>query len=332
MMRFDYQRSNSVDAALQAIASNPNATFIAGGTNLLDLMKENVARPEKLIDITRLPLTTIEESASGGLRIGSLVSNADLAYDARVQSRYPLLAQALLAGASPQLRNMASVGGNLLQRTRCYYFYDVATACNKREPGSGCAAIQGYNRIHAVLGASDQCVAVHPSDMCVALAALDATVEVIGPAGKRTIALADFHRLPGDRPQDDTTLARDELVVAVELPPKGFAASYAYLKLRDRASYAFALVSVAAALTVEADGTIGAARIALGGVAHKPWRDPRAEALLAGQPATSAGFNVAAAVLLEGARGLTHNAFKIDLAQRAVVRALGQAAGVELIP
>jgi xanthine dehydrogenase YagS FAD-binding subunit len=248
-----------------------------------------------------------------------------------VERRYPLLARALLAGASPQLRNMATTGGNLLQRTRCYYFYDTATPCNKREPGSGCGARDGINRIHAILGTSEQCIATHPSDMCVALAALAATVHVTGPQGERTLAFADFHRLPGDTPERDSNLLPGELITAVELPPQGFAAHHAYLKLRDRQSYAFALVSVAAALELDR-GTIREARIALGGVAHKPWRDPGAEALLRDKPATRENFQPVADALLQGARGFGHNTFKIELARRAIVRALSQAAGLERTP
>jgi xanthine dehydrogenase YagS FAD-binding subunit len=242
-----------------------------------------------------------------------------------IERRYPLLASALLAGASQQLRNMATTGGNLLQRTRCYYFYDVATPCNKRDPGNGCSAINGTNRIHAILGASSSCIATHPSDMCVALAALDARVCATGPAGERTIAFADFHRLPGSTPQTDTNLAANEIVTAVELPPRGFASNYSYLKIRDRLSYAFALVSVAAALELDG-GTIREARLALGGVAHKPWRDAAAEAALRGEPADRAAFTRAADVLLRDARGYAHNSFKIELASRAIVRALTQAA------
>lgn len=332
MTPFAYARARQVDEALALRAGHPEARFIAGGTNLLDLMKENVARPGMLIDITGLPLHDVETSADGGLRIGALVSNADLAYHPEVERRYPLLAQAILAGASPQLRNMASTGGNLLQRTRCYYFYDAGVPCNKREPGSGCPARDGLNRIHAILGASDQCIAVHPSDMCVALAALEATVEVAGPAGRRVIDFADFHRLPGDQPQRDNTLEDDELIVAITLPARGFARHHAYLKVRDRASYAFALVSVAAALEREADGRIAEARLALGGVAHKPWRDPRAEDLLRGQPCNAESFGRAADALLQGAQGFAHNDFKIELARRAIVRALEQAARQEGTP
>jgi xanthine dehydrogenase YagS FAD-binding subunit len=325
MISFDYLRATDVNEALRAIAADPSARFIAGGTNLLDLMKENVARPNRLIDITRLPLDKIEETAEGGLRIGALVSNAKLAYDPRIEQRYPLLSSAILAGASAQLRNMASTGGNLLQRTRCYYFYDTATPCNKREPGSGCSAIAGVNRIHAILGASEHCVATHPSDMCVVLAALNAVVKVTGPGGDRDIAFKDFHRLPGDRPDLDTTLRPDELIVAVELPPQGFAQNYTYLKLRDRLSFAFALVSVAVGLELE-DGKIKVARIALGGVAHKPWRLRDAEAVLEGGVPDRSLFQRAAQMLLAGAKGLEHNAFKIELAERAIMRALSQAA------
>ena len=324
MRPFNYHRPERIEEAL-ALAG-PDSRYIAGGTNLLDLMKENVLHPRQLIDINRLPLRRIEETPDGGLMVGSLVSNADLAWNQQVEQRYPLLSKAILAGASPQLRNMASTGGNLLQRTRCYYFYDTGTPCNKREPGTGCPARDGLNRMHAILGASEACVAVHPSDMCVALAALEAQVHVQGPHGKRSIAMADFHRLPGDRPDADNTLAEGELIVAVELPAAGFAQHSAYLKLRDRASYAFALISVAAAL--ELDGsTIKAARLALGGVAHKPWRIEAAEQALVGKPADETSFAVAADQLLAGAQPLQHNAFKPELARRAIIRALGEAAG-----
>jgi xanthine dehydrogenase YagS FAD-binding subunit len=325
MNRFAYQRVSDRGEALAAAAAEPTAAFIAGGTNLIDRMKENVARPSRLLDITRLPLRRIEER-DGGLRIGALVSNADLAADARVEARYPLLARAILSGASPQLRNLATTGGNLLQRTRCYYFYDAGVPCNKREPGSGCPAKDGLNRQHAILGASEHCIATHPSDMCVAMAALDAVVRVEGPGGERSIAFADFHRLPGDAPQHDTTLRPGELVTAVDLPAQGFAAHSAYLKLRDRASYAFALVSVAAALELDG-GTVREARVALGGVAHKPWRDRDAEAKLVGRPAGVEAFREVAEALVAGAKGYRHNEFKIELARRAVVRALAMAAG-----
>lgn len=329
MNRFSYARPADVAEAVREVGSDPSARFIAGGTNLIDLMKYNVERPTRLVDITRLPLTSIEKAEGGGLRIGALVPNSDLAYDEKVTAIYPLLADAILAGASPQLRNMASTGGNLLQRTRCLYFYDTGTPCNKREPGSGCSAIGGINRIHAILGTSDKCIATHPSDMCVALAALGAKVHVAGPSGERVIPMADFHRLPGDTPERDTNLGPQELIVAVELPDEDFSKNYSYLKLRDRLSYAFALVSVAAALRIEggkAGGKIVEARIALGGVAHKPWRDTSAEDLLRGKPAEEASFRSAADHILRDAKGFGHNDFKIDLARRAIVRALSQAA------
>ncbi|WP_159713987.1 FAD binding domain-containing protein [Geminicoccus flavidas] len=324
MNRFSYVRPDAVAAAVRERASDPGARFIAGGTNLLDLMKYDVEAPSRLIDITRLPLRDIQE-IDGGLRIGALVPNSDLAYDPRIEERYPLLASAILAGASPQLRNMATTGGNLLQRTRCVYFYDTATPCNKRTPGSGCSAIGGINRQHAILGASEHCIATNPSDMGVALAALRANVRVAGPDGERTIPFSEFHRLPGDEPQRDNNLAADELILSVDLPAEHFAANYTYLKLRERLSYAFALVSVAAALRLE-DGKIAEARLALGGVAHKPWRDEEAEELLRGQPAERASFEQAALRILSGARGFGENDFKIELARRAIVRALEQAA------
>jgi xanthine dehydrogenase YagS FAD-binding subunit len=325
MNNFAYTRASDVTDAVRQMAADPAAKFIAGGTNLIDLMKENVARPSRLIDITRLPLNRIEDLQDGGLRIGALVPNSDLAYHPQIAARYPLLASAILAGASAQLRNMASTGGNLLQRTRCLYFYDTATPCNKREPGSGCSAIGGINRMHAILGTSEHCIATHPSDMCVALAALEARVLATGTGGERSIAFADFHRLPGDAPHIDTNLRADEIITAVELPRKGFASNYTYLKIRDRLSYAFALVSVAVGLEIES-GTIKEARFALGGVAHKPWRDRDAEARLAGAPATRESFLAAADIVLRDARGFGHNDFKIELARRAIMRALAQAA------
>ena len=325
MNSFEYTRPVDVVDAVRQIAADPAAKFIAGGTNLIDLMKENVARPSRLIDITRLPLGKIEETTDGGLRIGALVANSDLAYDPRIEARYPLLGSAILAGASQQLRNMASTGGNLLQRTRCLYFYDTSTPCNKREPGSGCSAIGGINRMHAILGTSEHCIATHPSDMCVALAALDARVLATGTGGQRSIAFGDFHRLPGNTPQTDTNLRVDEIITAIELPPKGFAKNYSYLKIRDRLSYAFALVSVAVGLEIEGD-SINDARLALGGVAHKPWRDREVEAQLCGASPTRESFARAAETLLRGARGFGHNDFKIELARRAIVRTLGQAA------
>jgi xanthine dehydrogenase YagS FAD-binding subunit len=325
MINFQYARANDVADAVRQIAADRGAKFIAGGTNLIDLMKEDVERPTRLIDISRLPLGRIEETTGGGLRIGALVPNSDLAWHPLVEQRYPLLSSAILAGASAQLRNMASTGGNLLQRTRCMYFYDTATPCNKREPGSGCSAIDGLNRAHAILGFSDACIATHPSDMCVALAALEAKVHVAGPSGERAIAFADFHRLPGDTPQRDTNLEPNEIITAIELPARGFAENYSYLKIRDRLSYAFALVSVAAALELDG-GNIKEARLALGGIAHKPWRDAAAEAALCGKPASEATFEQAAGVVLRGAKGFAHNGFKIELARRAIVRTLTQAA------
>jgi xanthine dehydrogenase YagS FAD-binding subunit len=325
MINFQYARASDVADAVRQISADPAAKFIAGGTNLIDLMKDEIERPSRLIDISRLPLRSVEETASGGLRIGALVPNSDLAYHPLIAQRYPMIGSAILAGASAQLRNMASTGGNLMQRTRCAYYYDTVTPCNKREPGSGCSAITGLNRGHAILGTSEDCIATHPSDMCVALAALDATVHVAGPSGARAIAIADFHRLPEDTPHRDTNLHPNEIIIAIGLPARGFATNYTYLKIRDRLSYAFALVSVAAAMDVEA-GAIKEARLALGGVAHKPWRDPEAEAALAGQKADASTFTRAADVLLRDAKGFEHNTFKIDLARRAIVRALTQAA------
>jgi xanthine dehydrogenase YagS FAD-binding subunit len=324
MNRFSYTRATDIAGAIRE-SDGGSARFLAGGTNLIDLMKENVERPSRLIDVNRLPLHKIEELEDGSLRLGALVTNADTAYDQRIEKRYPLLASAILAGASPQLRNAATNGGNLNQRTRCYYFYDTATACNKRQPGSGCSAIGGINRIHAILGTSDQCIATHPSDMCVALRALDARVRVSGPQGDRVIAIADYHRLPGDQPEVDNTLKPGELVTAIDLPAEYFSTNYSYLKLRDRLSYAFALVSVAAVLRMEGD-TIAEARIALGGVAHKPWRMPEAEQLLRGKAPSPAVFAQAADALLAGARGQGKNDFKIELARRTIIRALTQAA------
>jgi xanthine dehydrogenase YagS FAD-binding subunit len=321
-----FQYFRAADVAQAVAEGHSDLTYyLAGGTNLIDLMKENVARPMRIVDINRLPLDRIEEIAGGKLRLGALVTNADTAYDPHVAKRYPLLASAILAGASAQLRNAATNGGNLNQRTRCYYFYDTATPCNKRQPGSGCGARGGVNRIHAILGASEHCIATHPSDMCVALAALDAEVHVTGPEGERVIPFSDYHRLPGDEPWRDTILKRGELVTAIDLPAEDFSAHYTYLKLRDRLSYAFALVSVAAALQIDGDRMVSA-RLALGGVAHKPWRRPEAESVLAGQKPSPAVFHAAADRLLEGAAGQGQNDFKIELARRAIVRALTQAA------
>jgi xanthine dehydrogenase YagS FAD-binding subunit len=325
MINFEYARAGDVAEAVRLLAGDPTAKFIAGGTNLIDLMKMDVERPTKVVDINRLPLNQVEGTPGGGVRIGALVHNSDLAYHPLVEQRYPVLASAVMAGASQQLRNMASTGGNLLQRTRCHYFYDTATPCNKREPGSGCSAINGHNRMHAILGTSDACIATHPSDMCVALAMLEAKVHVAGASGDRVIAFADFHRLPGETPQRETNLNAGEIITAVELPPQGFATNYTYIKIRDRLSYAFALVSVAVGLELDGE-IIKKGRFALGGVAHKPWRDPQAEAALHGQPANAATFARAADLLVKDARGYAHNTFKIDLARRCIVRALTQSA------
>jgi xanthine dehydrogenase YagS FAD-binding subunit len=325
MNRFDYVRAHTVDDALASLATSPGARVLAGGTNLVDLLKYDVEQPSTLVDINHLPLKQIEATEGGGLLIGALATNADTAYDDRVRRHYPLLASAILAGASGQLRNAATAGGNLLQRTRCYYFYDPGTPCNKRSPGSGCPAVLGCNRIHAILGASDHCIAVHPSDMCVALAALEATVRVRQQGRERAIPFSGFHRLPGDTPHLDSTLLPGELITGIELPPEHFATHYTYLKIRDRLSFAFALVSVAVALQL-VDGQVAAARIALGGVAHKPWRDREAEALLLGHTPERGLFLKVADRILAAARGFEHNHFKIELARRAIVRALSQAA------
>jgi xanthine dehydrogenase YagS FAD-binding subunit len=334
MNPISYAAPTDTQAALSEIAHAPAgadtvgfARFIAGGTNLIDLMKENLLRPARLIDINGLPLDRIEEGPDGGLRLGALARNADTAYDPRVRERYPLLSTAILAGASPQIRNMASNGGNLLQRTRCHYFYDAGLPCNKRAPGSGCPAIGGVTRQHAILGASDHCIATHPSDMCVALAALGATVHVQSAVGERDIPFADFHRLPGDRPELDNTLAPDELITHIDLPPMAqFAGHSAYLKLRDRASYAFALVSVAAALDLGDDGRVRGVRVAVGSVAHKPWRLEQAESLLVGALPNAEHFALLADALLRDAKGQGANDFKIPMARRAIVRALEVAA------
>jgi xanthine dehydrogenase YagS FAD-binding subunit len=318
MKPFAYLRATETSTAIES-ASN-QTKFIAGGTNLLDLMKEGVEQPDRLIDITRIQLAQIQPTANG-VRIGALAKNSDTANHPLIRTRYPLLSQALLAGASPQLRNMASVGGNLLQRTRCYYFYDTSAPCNKRQPGSGCAAIEGYNRIHAILGTSDKCIATHPSDMCVALAALDAVVQVSGSKGDRAIPFAEFHRLPGDTPQIETALQPGELITAVDLPNSSFAENSHYLKVRDRTSYAFAVVSVASALDID-NGTIRNARMALGGVAHKPWRSVEAEKILIGAKPNEQTFQAAAEATLKEAKGYKHNTFKVELAKRAIVRSL----------
>jgi len=309
------------DSAARLAASG--AKFIAGGTNLVDLMKERIELPTALADINNLPFKDITATSGGGLMLGALVKNADTAYHPLVGKHYPLLRAAILAGASPQIRNMATNGGNLLQRTRCHYFYDTGTPCNKREPGTTCSALMGLTRQHAILGASSRCIATHPSDMCVALAALDAIVHVQSPKGKRRIDFADFHRLPGDTPEIDTILEPGDVITHIELPPGArFAAHSAYVKVRDRASYAFALVSAAAALDIGKDGVIKSARIALGSVAHKPWKVREAEKALEGEQAGAAAFNAAADIMLRGAMGHGDNDFKIPLARRALIRAL----------
>jgi xanthine dehydrogenase YagS FAD-binding subunit len=327
MNDIEYRRASSVADAVR-LGTQPGAAYVAGGTNLIDLMKGHVATPTLLVDVSRLPLDGVAARSEGGVRIGAMVRNSDLANHPLVRDAYPLLTQALVAGASAQLRNMATVGGNLLQRTRCYYFYDTGfQACNKRVPGSGCAARDGPNRIHAVLGASEFCVATNPSDMNVALAALRAVVVVQGPNGERRLPMAEFHRLPGDTPQRDSNLEPGELIVAVELPASPFAARSHYLKVRDRASYAFALVSVAAALDLR-DGSVRDAALALGGVAHRPWRVAAAEEALVGRPLDDASIARASERLLSGARPLRDNAFKVELARRSISRALKTAGGI----
>jgi len=322
MKAFNYERAASPAQAAAATA-RPGTKLIAGGTNLLDLMKVQVETPSELVDINRLPLDKIEETPDGGLRIGALVRNSDLAADARVRQHYGVLSRALLAGASAQLRNKATTGGNLLQRTRCYYFYDVTKPCNKRAPGSGCAALAGFNRIHAILGTSDHCIATNPSDMAVAMRALDAKVETINGKGEaRQIPIAEFHRLPGDTPQIETTLRPGELITSVTLPPPPPGLQI-YRKVRDRASYAFALVSVAAVVDATG-GRIRSARLAFGGLAHKPWRTSRAEQKLAGSPATASTFNAAASAVLDEARGFGGNDFKIPLARRTLHAVLSE--------
>jgi xanthine dehydrogenase YagS FAD-binding subunit len=322
MNPFSFQNPATPEDAIKYVSTVRGAKFLGGGTNLVDLMKDNVERPSLLVNINALQLNKIEQLADGGLRLGALARNSDTANHDLVKSKYPLISQAILAGASPQLRNMATNGGNLMQRTRCYYFMDTSfPACNKREPGSGCAAIKGYNRIHAILGASDECIATHPSDFCVALAALGAIVQVYGTKGKRSIPFRQFHTLPGKTPQIETTLHSGELITSIDLPANSFAANSHYLKVRDRESYAFALVSVAAALEMDG-GTIKSAGLAMGGVAHKPWSSREAETALAGKPATADSFSRAADIALTGAHGYKHNAFKIGLAKASIVRAL----------
>ena len=327
MKPFKYTPTNTINVATQKMAANPNAKYLAGGTNLLDLMKEDVEQPDELVDITRLGLTGIKTLSTGVISIGALDKNTDTANHPLVRQYFPLLTQAILAGASAQIRNMATNAGNLNQRTRCPYFYDVSMPCNKRHPGSGCGALEGINRSHAIFGWTEQCIAVHPSDMCVALVALDAVVKVQGTDRKvRSIPFADYHRLPGDTPQKDNNLNPGELITSIEIPKNNFAKTSYYLKVRDRASYAFALVSVAAGL--EMDGTrIRQARVALGGVAHKPWRAIEAEKFLAGKEATESNFTQAAEMEMKMAKPLAHNGFKVELGKRAIVRALMKANG-----
>lgn len=325
MRPFKYSRSTDVNTAAQILRANQSAQFLAGGTNILDLMKEDVERPDELVDITRLKLAQVKSISNGGVSIGGLVNNTDTANHPLIRQNFPLLTQAILAGASQQIRNMATNGGNLNQRTRCSYFYDTAMPCNKREPGTGCGAREGINRMHAIFGWSDDCVAVHPSDMCIALVALDAVVKVQGADGReRSIPFTDYHRLPGDTPQKDNNLAHGELITTIEIPKNNFAAKSSYLKIRDRASYAFALLSVATALEMEGN-QIKQARIAMGGVSHKPWRAMEAEKFLIGKSASEASFKEAAEAEMRNAKPLEHNKFKIELGKRAIVRALSQA-------
>jgi xanthine dehydrogenase YagS FAD-binding subunit len=321
MKPYHYEQARDIPGAVAALAEQPNAKYLAGGTNLVDLMKLEIMTPDVLVDVRRLTSDRIEETEDGGVRIGAAVMNSDLAADRTIRSRYPVLSQALLSGASGQLRNLATTGGNLLQRTRCVYFYDTTTPCNKREPGSGCSAIEGHNKDHAILGASEHCVATHPSDMAVAMTALEAFVNVHGPDGERRIPIEDLPRLPGDEPERDTTLEHGELITAVDLPPLDLAYNSKYRKVRERASYAFALVSVAAALDVE-DGVVRDVRLALGGVAHKPWRATKVEEALRGEPAGEENFRAAAEIELEDARPLRENAFKVPLARNVITRTL----------
>jgi xanthine dehydrogenase YagS FAD-binding subunit len=323
---FRYDRAGDVSGAVATLVAERAGMFLAGGTNLVDLMKLGVMEPEVLVDVRRLTSTVIEDLPDGGLRIGAAVSNSDLAADWKVRSRYPALSQALLSGASGQLRNLATTGGNLLQRTRCAYFYDTTTPCNKREPGTGCSAVEGCNKDHAILGASGQCVATHPSDMAVAMTALDAVIRTQGPAGERQIPISDLYRLPGQEPERDTTLEHAELITGVDLPPLGFSSNSKYRKVRERASYAFALVSVAAALHVH-DGVVRDVRIALGGVAHRPWRARKAEDVLRGTPAVEESFRAAAEAELADAAPLRDNTYKVPLVRNVVTRTLVELSG-----
>ena len=325
MINFEYIRVSTPKAAVDAVVKDNTAQWIAGGTNLVDLMKKGILTPQKLVDITALPLKEIQKEGST-LRIGALALNSDVAENELVLKEQPLLSLALKAGASQQIRNMATVGGNMMQRTRCPYFYNPDMPCNKREPGTGCGALKGYNRMHAIFGASEKCIAVHPSDMCIALVALDATVLINGPKGERRIPFQNFHRLPGDLPQKDNTLERGELIVAVEIPDNPFKKNVHYLKVRDRTSYAFALVSVAAAVNMQGD-IIRDVRLGMGGVAHKPWRLTEAENFLKGREASGTVFRQAAELAMQGAKGFGHNNFKLKLAPNTIVEALKTATG-----
>ena len=326
MIQFQYERATTTKAAINGLANSSNAKFIAGGTNLVDLMKRNITAPTKLVDINKVPLKDIQQQ-DGKTVIGALALNSQVADHKLIIEKHPLLSQALNAGASAQIRNMATVGGNMMQRTRCHYFYDTALPCNKREPGSGCGALEGLNRMHAVFGTSEQCIAVHPSDMCIALVALDATVLVAGPKGERRIPFEGFHRLPGNQPEKDNTLQNNEMIISVEIPDNAFSKNSHYMKIRDRASYAFALVSVAAALNIDGK-VINEARLAMGGVAHKPWRLKEAEKALVGKPATEETFRQAAEIAMQGAKAYKHNAFKLKLGPNVIVEALKNAAGL----
>lgn len=326
MQPFSYKKAGQADNAVALVTPDAQASYLAGGTSLIDLMKLNVQTPTEVVDINPLPLTKIE-MLGNGVRIGAMARNSEVAYNKMIRERYPVLSEALLSGASPQLRNMASVGGNLLQRTRCYYFRDTAMPCNKRVPGSGCPAIEGYNRIHAILGGSDHCIATHPSDMAVAMVALDAVVQTRGPNGTRSIPLVDFHLLPGNTPEQETVLKHGELIVAVDLPASPFARRSHYLKVRDRASYAFAMASVAAALDIK-NGIIRSARIALGGVGTKPWRAYEAEKALVNKQPNQATFQAASDVAIQGSKPRKYNAFKVELAKRTIVKALFTVGGM----
>ena len=320
MNNFSYTKVKNTEQAISQLNGDIRNKIIAGGTNINDLLKYFITKADKLVDINSISENkSIQRLDNGGVRLGALHTNAGTAYDPLIEERYPLLSKAILAGASAQIRNMATNGGNLLQRTRCYYFYDINTPCNKRDPGSGCSAIKGYNRIHAILGQSENCIAVFPSDMCVALAALNATVNISGPEGDRVLAFAEFHRLPGDTPNIDNNLKHGEVITSIDLPEKGFCENYSYLKLRDRSSYAFALVSVATAFDLQ-NNKIKEARIALGGVANKPWRVIEAEDFLKDKEPTTENFSAAAKIILQGAKGYEHNEFKIELAKRAIIR------------